>query len=102
MRVGGEVTAPRIVSRVEPARPTADPGQCYEFGIAVFEAVVDKRGNVRGTKQIAGPENEFTKSVLVALKRWTFEPGKCRGEPVDVIFNLVMHHVPGKKVEGPC
>jgi hypothetical protein len=79
-----------------------DPKQCYELGIASFEAVVDKQGNVRDVKQIGGPENEFTRPVPTALKQWKFVPAQFHGEPVDVIFNLTMNHVPGKKVKGPC
>jgi hypothetical protein len=102
MKVGGEVSAPRVISRVVPTPAGIDPKQCYELGIASFEAVIDKRGHIQSVKQTAGPQNEFSKASGEALKQWKFEPGKYRGQPVDVIFNFMINHVPQKKVDGPC
>jgi hypothetical protein len=101
MRIGGDVSAPRVISRVEPDLPSY-AGQCFEQGIAVFEAIVDEHGTVRDLKLTHGPENEFTRRMMDAVAKWRFEPGTHRGEPVPVIFNVTVNHVPIRKIPGPC
>jgi hypothetical protein len=101
LRVGGEVSAPRLLSPAKTLfRP--DPRQCYQLGVAVFEGVVDKDGNLRGLKLVKGPDNEFTREARGALEQRVFEPARYRGKPVDVVYHVTINHVPVKKVKGPC
>jgi hypothetical protein len=101
MKVGGDVSAPKPISRWRTPW-LHDPNQCYQLGVAVFEGVVDRHGNVRALKLIKGPDNEFTRSAREAMARQKFEPAVYRGKPVDVIHHVSINHVPVKKVKGPC
>jgi hypothetical protein len=101
MKVGGDVSAPKAISRWRTPWPH-DPNQCYQLGFAVFEGVVDRNGNVRELKLIKGPDNEFTRSAREALSQQKFEPAVYRGKPVDVIHHVSISHVPVKKVKARC
>ena len=101
MKVGGDVSAPKPISRWRTPWPH-DPNQCYQLGVAVFEGVVDRNGNVRELKLIKGPDNEFTRSAREALSQQKFEPAIYRGKPVTVIHHVAINHVPVKSVKGPC
>ncbi len=91
-RVGGDVTAPRVIKRVDPQYPELT-GR-YALGILILECVITRRGTVRNVKVLKGPDNAFTKATIAALEQWRFEPGLRKGEPVEVIFNLTVNHVP--------
>jgi TonB-like protein len=101
MKVGGEVSAPKPISRPGPLWPH-DPNQCYELGTAIFEGVVDRNGNWRDLKLIKGPDNQFTRAARETIAQRTFEPAIYRGKPVDVVLHVSINHVPVKKVKGPC
>jgi hypothetical protein len=66
MRVGGEVSAPKLISRPKHWWPN-DPTQCYQLGVAAFEGVVDKNGNIKELRLIKGPDNEFSRAAREAI-----------------------------------
>ena len=101
MRIGGEVSAPKPKSVLNLKWP-GNSTQCYQLGVAVFEAVIDRDGNVQEVKLIKGPRNEFTQAAHEAIAQQKFEPAIYRGKPVDVTFHVSVNHVPVKKVKGPC
>jgi len=101
MKIGGEVSAPKPLSRVN-IRPPDDAAHCYQLGIALFEGVIDRTGSVREIKLIKGPDNEYTQAAREALAQQKFEPALYRGKPVDVTYHVSINHVPMKQVKGPC
>ena len=101
MRVGGDVSAPKLISRWRTPWPR-DPNGCYQLGVAVFEGVVDRNGKWRDLKLIKGPDNEFTRATREEMAQQKFEPAIYRGKPVDVMLHVSINHVPVKKVKGPC
>lgn len=101
MKVGGDVSAPRPVTRLNIRWPD-NPTQCYQLGIAVFQGVVDRNGTVHDVKLMRGPDNEFTKVAREAIEHQKWQPAIHRGTPVDVTYHVSVNHVPVKKVKGPC
>ena len=102
MRVGGEVSAPKLMSRGKRKIRWPDPTQCYQLGVAVFEGVIDKTGAVRDLKLTKGPDNEFTRARREELLQDKYSPGRHRGKPVDVKVTITVSHMPFKRVEGAC
>jgi hypothetical protein len=102
MRIGGAVSAPKLISRATRNLRWPDPNQCYQLGAAVFEGVIDKTGAVRELKLVKGPDNEFTRARRDELLQDKYSPGMYRGKPVDVKITIAVNHVPVKKVKGPC
>ncbi len=90
VRVGGDVKAPVVVSRVEPKyTETARKGRLT--GVVIVEAIIDKNGNVDQVKVIKGLPMGLSEEAERAVRQWHFKPGTMNGQPVDVIFNLTVN-----------
>jgi hypothetical protein len=90
MPVGGEVTAPVVVKRVEPAWPE----QVTRQRSWVFSLVVTKRGRVKDLQLVRGEPDLYSELAEEAILKWELKPGTYRGKPVDVHYNLsVTTHV---------
>lgn len=94
LRVGGEVTAPKAVKRVEPHFPERVRRELKSSSFALtMEAVITSRGCVRDIRLLTqSPWPELNGSSVVALSEWTFEPARINGVPVDVLFNLTINY----------
>lgn len=94
VRIGGLVTAPVVKRRVEPNFP-ASARRGMGGGTNVFvtvEAVIAYTGCVRSLTLLQqSPFPELNGAALEAISQWTFEPGRVNGQPVDVIFDLMIN-----------
>lgn len=95
-RAGGEITPPKVRNRVEPGFPDKVRAEMSARGQrsvqVVADAIISKTGCVRNVQLVGQSEwPELNVSALLALAKWTFEPGKSDGEPTDVIFQLTMN-----------
>lgn len=90
MRVGNDVTAPKVVKRVEPVFPQS-VRQSMSGGnvVIIAESVITRSGCVRNVYLVQqSPWAELNTAAVVALSGWKFKPATLNGKPVDVIFNL--------------
>jgi TonB family protein len=93
-RVGGEVSAPTVKRRVEPhfpesARRAMGGGTSV---IVIISSIISREGCVRAVNLLLqSPYPELNGAALQAIAQWTFEPGRLRGVPVDVHFNLTVN-----------
>lgn len=87
--VGGEVLAPRVLTRVTPEFP-AIAARAGMKGVVVVECIIDRQGNVRDARVLHSPFSAFEHSALSAVRQWKFAPGTYRGNPVATIFNLTV------------
>ena len=85
--VGGGVTAPTILFRVDPIYPEEARKALYE-GTVVLEAIVRKDGSIDILRVIRGLGLGLDENAVKALKLWKFRPGMKRGVPVDVALNI--------------
>ena len=90
LRVGGDVKAPVIVSKVEPVYPE-EARAARVSGIVILEVVIDKTGSVRDAVVLKPLPFGMDKAAIDAVKQWKFKPGTLNGMPVDVIFNLTVN-----------
>lgn len=71
---------PRAIYRPQPVLTEAirrkAPGTVY----VIFE--VDANGRVQNPKIQRSPDPVFDRAAITAVKKWKFEPGKRKGEPV--------------------
>ena len=92
-RVGGDVKAPVVISRVEPLY--TDKAKAARIsGIVIVEAVIDRNGNVTDARVLKPLPFGLDQAAVDALRQWKFRPGTLDGEPVDVIFNLTINFMP--------
>ena len=86
-RVGGGVSAPTILSRVEPQYSEEARKARYQ-GTVVLEAIVRKDGTVDILRVIRSLGFGLDENAQKALKMWRFRPGMMNGQPVDISLNI--------------
>jgi protein TonB len=86
-RVGGGVSPPTIVSRVEPQYSEEARKARYQ-GTVVLEAIVKKDGTVDILRVVRSLGFGLDENAIQALKQWRFRPGMRNGIPVDVALNI--------------
>ncbi|HSN68746.1 MAG TPA: energy transducer TonB [Thermoanaerobaculia bacterium] len=88
-RVGGNVKPPQVVYRVEPDY-TEEARKSRLQGIVIIEAIIDINGNVTDARVLKGLAGGLDASALAAVRQWRFRPGTLDGDPVPVIFDLMV------------
>jgi TonB family protein len=86
-RVGGGVTPPTIVSRVEP-QYSEDARKARYQGTVVLEAIVRKDGTCDIIRVVRSLGFGLDENAMQALRQWRFRPGLRNGVPVDVSLNI--------------
>jgi TonB family protein len=86
-RVGGGVSAPTVLYRIEP-NYSEDARRARYQGSVVLSAIVRKDGSIQILKVLRGLGLGLDENAVEALKKWKFSPGTRSGEPVDVALNI--------------
>jgi len=86
-RVGGGVSAPVVIFRVEPLY-SEEARKVKHQGVVVLWAIVRKDGSLEILKLVRGLGLGLDESAITALKQWRFRPGMKDGVPVDVALNV--------------
>jgi len=89
-RVGGDVKAPVLINRVEPAY-TEEARQARIMGIVIVEATIGQDGLVKNVRVLKPLPFGLDQAAVDAVKQWTFKPATFNGQPVDVLFNLTVN-----------
>lgn len=89
-RVGGDVKAPVVISRVEPFYP--DEARTARIsGIVIVEAGIDETGAVKSVRILKNLPHGLGEAAADAVRQWNFRPGTKDGKPIPVIFNLTVN-----------
>ena len=86
MDVGGEVSAPILVKKVEPNFPEMVSKETFWL----FSAVVTKDGRIADLKLLKGNPGTYSRAAETAIRQWRFKPGTYRGRAVDVTYNITV------------
>ena len=89
-RVGGDVKAPKVLSRVNPVYPAAAKAEGI-YGIVIVEAGINESGVVEDVRVLKPLPGGLDQAAVDAIKQWRFEPGTVDGRPVPVLFNLTIN-----------
>jgi TonB family protein len=89
LRVGGDVKAPVVRTRVEPVYSEKARKDHIE-GIVILEMLIDTTGHVRNVTVLKGLPEGLSEAAVTAVRQWTFDPATRNGQPVDVIFNITL------------
>ncbi|HEX8152726.1 MAG TPA: TonB family protein [Thermoanaerobaculia bacterium] len=87
--VGAEVSAPRVLRRVDPVYPQIFIRAGVSATVTI-RFIIGKQGEVRDAQIIRSSHPPFNQSVLDAVARWEFAPGTMRGTPVDTYYELTV------------
>jgi TonB family protein len=91
---GGEITSPIVKRRIEPQFPLAARRAMAGSAMVtvVLRCIISRDGCVRSVQLVRqSPYPDMNGAALMAISQWTFEPGRLRGVPVDVIFLLTVN-----------
>ena len=86
---GGEVKAPVLIRRVDPAYPEVMRRTRMNASVVV-KCVIDKNGNVRDPEIVVASMPPFNDAVMNAVRQWKYQPGSYRGQAVDTYLNLTV------------
>jgi protein TonB len=88
VRVGGDLSAPRLVRRVNPEYP-AVARQAQIEGVVILEAVVDGRGRVEDVKVLRG-HPLLDAAAMQAVREWRYEPLRLNGQPTPFVLTVTV------------
>jgi protein TonB len=88
VRVGGEISAPRLVHRVEPEYPPIAVSALIE-GMVILEATVDKTGAVRDARVLRS-HGVLDEAAVRAVEQWRYEPLLLNGAPTPFVLTVAV------------
>jgi TonB family protein len=91
VRVGGQVSAPALVKRVEPVYPQIAQAASID-GVVILDAIVDQHGRIQSLKVLRG-HPLLAKAAIDAVEQWEYEPLKLNGTatPFELTVSLWFH-----------
>jgi protein TonB len=88
VRVGGAVSTPRLVYRVEPEYPEIAQRAQIE-GVVILEATVGASGTVQDARVLRS-HSVLDKAALEAVRQWRYEPLMLNGAPTPFILTVTV------------
>jgi protein TonB len=88
VRIGGEITAPRLIHRVNPDYPLIAQRAQIE-GVVILEAMVNPRGRVDDVRVLRS-HSLLETAAVDAVKQWAYEPLLLNGEPVPFVLTVTV------------
>jgi len=79
VRIGGQVSAPALLKRVEPVYPAIAQLAAID-GIVILDAIVDEHGRIQSVKVLRG-HPLLSRAASDAVQQWEYEPLKLNGTP---------------------
>lgn len=87
VRIGGQITAPALVHRVEPEYP--DLARAAQLsGLVILEASVDTEGCVESVKVLRSRHKLLDEASIVALKQWRYSPLVLNSVPTPFVLTV--------------
>jgi protein TonB len=86
-RVGGGVSAPKLIYRPEPEYSEEARKAKYQ-GVVVIDCTVGPDGRVREMRVSKSLGMGLDEKAMEALKQWKFEPARKDGQPVAVLVSI--------------
>lgn len=91
MRIGGNVMAAALITKVTPVYPPEMKAQGLE-GTVVLQTVISKEGvPLSLNSQSSDVNRAFVDAAIDAVKQWRYKPTLLNGEPVEVITTITIN-----------
>jgi protein TonB len=88
IRVGGTVSAARLIYQPKPEYPELARMTRTE-GAVEFEAVIGKEGTIEELKVVRG-HPLLVKAALEAVRQWRYQPTLLNGDPIEVVTEITV------------
>jgi TonB family protein len=82
-KIGGDVTAPRLTSRIDPSY-TPEASAAKLEGTVTLSVVVGTDGLAHDINVVKSLGSGLDEKAVEAIQKWQFEPGTKSGQPVPV------------------
>jgi periplasmic protein TonB len=89
VRIGGQIQAPALLHRVDPAYPEMATSARLE-GIAILEATVDEQGRVEKVVLLRSAHPLLDREASIALKQWRYSPLLLNGRPSKFVLTVTL------------
>ena len=89
IRVGGNVVAAQLVSKVAPVYPAYTQEKGIE-GPVLLEAVISKDGGILSLKVVNTADADLARAATTAVQQWRYQPTLLNGEPVEVVTTITV------------
>jgi protein TonB len=89
VRIGGAISAPALVKRVEPAYPDVAL-MAKVGGMVILEAVVDADGTVESVKVLRSVKF-LDNAAIEAVKQWRYSPLILNGVPTPFVLTVTLN-----------
>ena len=89
LRVGGDVKAPVLSSRVEPQYPEAARKARME-GVVILEAIITDQGSVEDVRVLKSVNPLLDASAVRAVQQWKYKPATLNGRAVRVYLTVTV------------
>ncbi len=87
VRVGGQITTPALLHRVEPVYPDI-AATAHVGGIVILEAVVKADGCVESVRVLRSRHPLLDEAAVAALKQWQYSPLVLNGIPTPFVLTV--------------
>ena len=90
IRVGGNVQAVKLISKVNPSYPEDAQAEGVE-GTVMLKAVISKDGSLLSISPVSnGIDPRLVRAAMAAVPLWRYQPTLLNGEPVEVITTIAV------------
>ena len=89
VRVGGQIQAPALVSKVDPIYPEVAVS-AHIRGVVILEANVDKNGHVVDVKVLRTANRLLDNAAITAVRQWQYKPLILNGSPEPFVLTVVL------------
>ena len=89
VRVGGQIQAPALVSKVDPIYPEVAVSARIR-GVVILEANVDRDGRVVDVKVLRTASRLLDHAAITAVRQWQYRPLVLNGSPEPFVLTVVL------------
>jgi protein TonB len=89
LRVGGEVKAPVLQTRVDPTYPEAARKARME-GVVILEAIITATGSVEDVRVLKSVNPLLDASAVRAVQQWRYKPATLNARAVRVYLTVTV------------
>jgi TonB family protein len=89
IRVGGNVVAAQLVSKVAPIYPEIAQEKGIE-GPVLLEAVISTGGSILSLRAVTTADPDLAAAAKTAVQQWHYQPTLLNGEPVEVVTTITV------------
>lgn len=90
IRIGGNVQAAKLISRVAPLYP-AEAKQKGIQGSVFLQAVILKDGRIGALEVLSSPDESLSLAASEAVRQWVYQSTLLNGNPVEVITRITIN-----------